>query len=62
LKKFILDSAPDPDGTVRLSGKDYHYLANVRRLLPGATLLAVLPDGTEAELFIRSLADNVIDA
>jgi 16S rRNA (uracil1498-N3)-methyltransferase len=62
LKKLILASAPGPDGIVRLVDKDYHYLANVRRILPGARLLAELPDGTEAELLVCSIADNAIIA
>jgi 16S rRNA (uracil1498-N3)-methyltransferase len=62
LKKFILGSAPDSDGLVRILGKDYHYLAHVRRVLPGDQFMAVLPDGTEAEMLICSTGDNVITA
>jgi 16S rRNA (uracil1498-N3)-methyltransferase len=62
LKKFILGSVPDSDGLIRILGKDYHYLAHVRRVVPGDQFMAVLPDGTETELMICSTDDNVIIA
>jgi 16S rRNA (uracil1498-N3)-methyltransferase len=62
LKKFILGTAPDSDGIVRIRGKDYHYLANVRRLLPGANFIAITPDGTETDLMVCSTEDNVVTA
>jgi 16S rRNA (uracil1498-N3)-methyltransferase len=43
VRQFLLAARPDKDGLVRLEGKDYHYLANVRRLKPGNTFAALLP-------------------
>ncbi|MDR0313839.1 MAG: 16S rRNA (uracil(1498)-N(3))-methyltransferase [Treponema sp.] len=62
MKKFILESAPDSDGLVRILGKDYHYLAHVRRVVPGDQFMAVLLDGTETELMICSTDGNAITA
>ena len=61
MKQFILDS-PDADGIVRLQGKDYHYLARVRRVRPGAVFTALLPDGKETELTVLSVSDGVLRA
>lgn len=36
---------PDAEGHVVLTGKDYHYLARVRRLCEGETFSATLPSG-----------------
>jgi len=43
VKQFLLAARPDKDGLVRIEGKDYHYLASVRRLRPGDTFIALLP-------------------
>jgi 16S rRNA (uracil1498-N3)-methyltransferase len=43
MKRFILTSEPDKNGSVRLTGDDYHYLVRVRRLAPGEFFPALLP-------------------
>ncbi|MDR0670081.1 MAG: 16S rRNA (uracil(1498)-N(3))-methyltransferase [Treponema sp.] len=45
MKQFILPTAPDRNGLVRVSGADFHYLIHVRRLKPGDRFRAVLPHG-----------------
>ncbi|MDR3334913.1 MAG: 16S rRNA (uracil(1498)-N(3))-methyltransferase [Treponema sp.] len=55
MKRFILSQAPDPGGMIRLSGKDYHYLARVRRCIPGTVFKALLPDGEEVSVQVRSV-------
>jgi 16S rRNA (uracil1498-N3)-methyltransferase len=63
MKQFILPAPPDPQGMVRLSGKDFHYLARVRRLREGAVFKARLPEGdagTEVRLRVLSLAGDCL--
>ena len=60
MKRFVLSSAPGPEGTVRLYGEDYHYLARVRRLKAGMCFNAVLPTGAEAQVRVLSTAANTI--
>jgi len=55
LKCFILNKEPDKEGTVRLSGDDYHYLVRVRRLAPGEYFPALLPDGRLVSATVRSI-------
>jgi 16S rRNA (uracil1498-N3)-methyltransferase len=55
MKQFLLRESPLPDGSVILTGEDYHYLARVRRLKAGDTLRAALPGGTSARLQIESI-------
>jgi 16S rRNA (uracil1498-N3)-methyltransferase len=43
VKQFILKEAPDKDGIIRLTGKDYRYLVKVRRLKRGDDFTALLP-------------------
>jgi 16S rRNA (uracil1498-N3)-methyltransferase len=43
MKQFLLPVSPAPDGSVRLEGKDYHYLVRVRRLGAGDSFPALLP-------------------
>jgi 16S rRNA (uracil1498-N3)-methyltransferase len=43
VKQFLLNEAPDKDGIIRLTGKDYRYLVKVRRLKQGTTFTALLP-------------------
>jgi 16S rRNA (uracil1498-N3)-methyltransferase len=60
MKRFILPSEPDSRGLIRLTGKDFHYLARVRRLREGAVFDAALPDGSEVRVLALSLADNCL--
>jgi 16S rRNA (uracil1498-N3)-methyltransferase len=54
LRRFILPLPPDPQGFIRLTGRDYHYLVRVRRLGPGAIFPALLPGGAEAQIRVHS--------
>jgi 16S rRNA (uracil1498-N3)-methyltransferase len=60
LKKFILSSAPDSEGILRIRGKDFHYLVRVRRLGPGDVFNALYPEGMETELTVLSVRDGVL--
>jgi 16S rRNA (uracil1498-N3)-methyltransferase len=60
MKRFIVRSAPDRNGTVRLAGDDYHYLVRVRRLAPGEFFSVLLPDGAEALVRVRSVEGGVL--
>jgi 16S rRNA (uracil1498-N3)-methyltransferase len=60
MKRFILNAAPDQDGAVRLTGDDYHYLVRVRRLAPGEFFPALLPNGEEALVHVRSVENGVL--
>jgi 16S rRNA (uracil1498-N3)-methyltransferase len=60
MKRFILPSAPDAQGLIRLVGKDFHYLVRVRRLREGAVFDAALPDGSAVRVLAQSLADNCL--
>jgi 16S rRNA (uracil1498-N3)-methyltransferase len=55
MKRFILHTAPDRRGMVRLAGDDYHYLIRVRRLAVGEGFPALLPNGEAALVRIRSV-------
>ena len=52
MKHFVLNHEPDKN-TVRLTGKDYHYLVNVRRLAVGECFPALLPSAKCGEVTIR---------
>jgi 16S rRNA (uracil1498-N3)-methyltransferase len=45
VKQFLLPLPPDREGRIFLEGKDYHYLARVRRLKTGESFPALLPGG-----------------
>ncbi|MDR1128834.1 MAG: 16S rRNA (uracil(1498)-N(3))-methyltransferase [Treponema sp.] len=68
MKQFLLPSPPvcgSEDGArnrglVRLSGKDYHYLARVRRLRPGDVFDAVEPGGARVRVLVRSAEGGVL--
>jgi 16S rRNA (uracil1498-N3)-methyltransferase len=60
MKRFLLPQPPDERGIIRLSGGDFHYLARVRRLRPGAIFPALLPGGTEARVLVQSLAGDCL--
>jgi 16S rRNA (uracil1498-N3)-methyltransferase len=59
LKLFVLNAMPDGD-TVRLEGRDYHYLVNVRRLASGEFFPAVLPNGEETLIQMLSAERGVL--
>ena len=59
MKQFILEDMPDRN-TVRLDGKDYHYLVNVRRLAVGEFFPAVLPNGEEVMIEIISIDKGIL--
>ncbi|MDL2229139.1 16S rRNA (uracil(1498)-N(3))-methyltransferase [Treponema sp. OttesenSCG-928-L16] len=56
MKQFILPAPPGRDGRIRLSGKDFHYLARVRRVSAGDSFDALLPDGRTVRLTVESLS------
>jgi 16S rRNA (uracil1498-N3)-methyltransferase len=58
MKRFILPSPPDSRGLISLAGRDFHYLARVRRLREGAVFDAALPDGSAVRVLVQSLADE----
>lgn len=60
MKRFILPNTPDHTGMIRLSGKDYHYLARVRRFKAGTIFEAFLPDGEEILVQVRSTKDDCL--
>ncbi|MFP3090611.1 16S rRNA (uracil(1498)-N(3))-methyltransferase [Treponema sp. TIM-1] len=55
MKQFILPAPPDKQGKVCLSGEDYHYLVNVRRLAPGDAFDVRLPSGEAALVRVCSV-------
>ncbi|MDR2258494.1 MAG: 16S rRNA (uracil(1498)-N(3))-methyltransferase [Treponema sp.] len=60
MKRFILPRKPQDDGTIQLSGEDYHYLVRVRRLAPGETFPALLPGGAETLVRVRSVEGGIL--
>ncbi|MDR1390007.1 MAG: 16S rRNA (uracil(1498)-N(3))-methyltransferase [Treponema sp.] len=62
MKQFILREAPDKAGLIHLSGDDYHYLARVRRLKPGAEFAVLLPGGERAAALVESVGGKTLTA
>jgi len=60
MKQFILNSEPDKNGRVRLDGGDYRYLVRVRRLAPGESFPALLPNGTGVTVRICSVDNQTV--
>ena len=60
MKRFILNSEPERNGTVRLTGDDYHYLARVRRLAPGEYFPGLLPSGEKVLIRVNSVDGGVL--
>jgi len=60
MKQFILNSEPDKDGRVRLEGRDYRYLARVRRLAVGEYFPALLPSGTVVMVRVCSVDNQTV--
>ncbi|MDR2499674.1 MAG: 16S rRNA (uracil(1498)-N(3))-methyltransferase [Treponema sp.] len=61
MKQFILTVPPEDDGTVRLYGGDFHYLARVRRCKAGAELPARLPNGEAVRFQISAVKDSYLE-
>ncbi len=55
VRQFLAETAPGPDGTLALRGKDFRYLVQVLRLAPGASLEVRLPDGSLVEMRVSSV-------
>jgi 16S rRNA (uracil1498-N3)-methyltransferase len=62
MKQFILRQEPDENGLVHLSGKDFHYLARVRRVRQDDTLDCRLPSGKAAVLRVMSVGNGILSA
>jgi 16S rRNA (uracil1498-N3)-methyltransferase len=60
MKQFILNTEPDRDGRVRLEGRDYRYLARVRRLAPGEYFPALLPGGAGVMVRVCSVDNRTV--
>jgi 16S rRNA (uracil1498-N3)-methyltransferase len=60
MKQFILNSEPGRDGRVRLEGRDYRYLARVRRLAPGEYFPALLPNGAGVMVRVCSVDNQTV--
>ena len=60
MKHFILSSAPNADGIIRLYEKNYHYLVRVRRLRSGDCFDALLPDGENVKVQILSTKNKIL--
>jgi len=60
MKRFILNSEPDRNGTIRLGGEDYHYLVRVRRLAPGEFFPGLLPSGVKVSVKVLSVDSAVL--
>ncbi|MDR1307721.1 MAG: RsmE family RNA methyltransferase [Treponema sp.] len=61
MKRFLLQNAPDRDGSVLVRGEDYHYLVHVRRLKSGGAFDVLLPGGEPARVTVRSITDHVLE-
>jgi 16S rRNA (uracil1498-N3)-methyltransferase len=62
VKQFILRCEPSEDGTVQLTGEEFHYLANVRRVRSGDILDCRLPSGAPAVLLIKYVEKKALIA
>jgi 16S rRNA (uracil1498-N3)-methyltransferase len=60
LKQFILKETPGRDRLIRLSGDDYHYLVRVRRLKPGDSFPALLPEGIRETVSVLSTEGGIL--
>jgi 16S rRNA (uracil1498-N3)-methyltransferase len=60
LKQFILKETPGRDKLIRLSGDDYHYLVRVRRLKPGDSFPALLPERIQGTVLVLSTEGGIL--
>lgn len=61
MKQFILPSEPDKDGKLKLFGRDFHYLAHVRRVKTGDSVNAVLPCGDNAKAKVACVTREYVE-
>jgi 16S rRNA (uracil1498-N3)-methyltransferase len=62
VKQFLLQTEPAADGQVVLTGRDFHYLAQVLRLSPGECLEALTPAGRTVVLQLASVGRGSLTA
>ncbi|GHV83533.1 ribosomal RNA small subunit methyltransferase E [Spirochaetia bacterium] len=55
MKQFILTDQPDVSGSLRITGRDFHYLVHVRRAALNDILNAALPSGGLCRLRITQI-------
>ena len=55
MKQLILQDFPDGKGRLKLDGRDFHYIAEVRRESEGSFIHARLPSGEEQPFRIESI-------
>ncbi|MDR2480908.1 MAG: RsmE family RNA methyltransferase [Spirochaetaceae bacterium] len=60
MKQFILPVPPDHFGQVRITGKDHHYLVNVRRMKKGSEIPALLPSGDPVRVIANTITRQEI--
>lgn len=60
MRRLILDEGPSPDGLVRLSGKNFRYVARVLRMGPGDSFRALLPSGQEIAVVIQTVGPSIL--
>jgi 16S rRNA (uracil1498-N3)-methyltransferase len=62
VKQFILRCEPREDGTIQLTGEEFHYLAHVRRVRAGDILNCRLPSGAPAVLLVKYVEKKALIA
>jgi 16S rRNA (uracil1498-N3)-methyltransferase len=60
LKQFILKKTPGRDKLIHLDGDDYHYLVRVRRLKPGDSFPALLPERIRGTVSVLSTEGGIL--
>jgi 16S rRNA (uracil1498-N3)-methyltransferase len=62
MKLFLLDCEADDKGRVIIRGKDFHYLARVRRMKAGMTQEALSPSGKKLTLTVKEVGHDFLAA
>ncbi len=60
MKQFVLSHPVSPGQEISLRGKDFHYLATVKRLQPGDTFLSVDPEQKRQTLTVVEKKPGVL--
>lgn len=58
MKQFVSAVPPDANGKIKISGKDFHYLVEVRREEENAGLRVRFPDGTVRRCTVERIDRN----